>query len=511
MSELNLQQPFTDRFPGDETYNPVQRQTPGKLYALVHPLQFKEAELIAVNKELALQFGFEFPLNPAAEKLLNASVSDEIPTYATAYAGHQFGHWAGQLGDGRAIFAGEITDKNGQPWELQWKGAGATPYSRHADGRAVLRSTIREYLMSEAMYHLGVPTTRGLSLSLTGEKVVRDIMYDGNPAFEKGALMVRTAESFLRFGHFEWLNAQGDVQLLQNLADWTIQRYFKEIHSEGKQKYLDFFREVRDRTLEMIIHWLRVGFVHGVMNTDNMSVLGLTIDYGPYAMMEEYDLKFTSNTTDLPGMRYAFGKQGNIALWNLNALANALFPLIQEVELLQEMLDEFEGIFWNKFDAMMLEKLGITSTNKTKASELLKEWQLMMIDLKPDYTLFFVELMKWHEEKTYQPENFMYTVLTTEQENRLQKFLRSYKGFFSSNEAQKSAFNRMKKVNPQFILRNFQLYKAAQEAENGNFDYFFRLNEALKNPYENRFDDLQQKRPDWASGVPGCSMLSCSS
>jgi uncharacterized protein YdiU (UPF0061 family) len=186
-------------------------------------------------------------------------------------------------------FLQEKSSMNRKENEIQWKGAGATPYSRHADGRAVLRSSVREYLMSEAMYHLGVPTTRALSLAFTGENVVRDIMYNGNPQFEKGAVVIRTAESFLRFGHFELMSAQQEYKTLQDLADFTIENYFPEITSSGPQKYKDFFENICTRTADLMVEWFRVGFVHGVMNTDNMSILGLSIDYGPYSMMDEYD------------------------------------------------------------------------------------------------------------------------------------------------------------------------------------------------------------------------------
>ncbi|MDO5656632.1 MAG: YdiU family protein [Flavobacteriaceae bacterium] len=513
MPEIKINPTFIQEFPTDISYNNLPRATPNRMATLVYPVHFSRAELIIINYELAAEFGIEIPLNSRVEAFLNAQVSEQLATYATAYSGHQFGNWAGQLGDGRAIFAGEICDENQKLWEIQWKGAGSTPYSRRGDGRAVLRSTIREYLMSEAMYHLGVPTSRALSMSLTGENVMRDMLYDGNPKAEKGALMVRTAESFLRFGHFEFAALSSDRSLLKKLTDWTIKRYFTEITSIDKNKYLDFFEKVRDYTIEMIIEWYRVGFVHGVMNTDNMSILGLSIDYGPYAMMEDYDLDFTSNTTDLPGKRYAFGKQASIAHWNLTALANALFPLVNEVVAFQKILDEFEEIFWNKFDQMMMHKLGFEDFIPEKDIDFLKEWQILMMDIRPDFTLFFVELMHWVEDKNnFNPNNFLYQPLTPQQQVKLNHFLENYEKKRNLEQAHKR-FNLeiMQKSNPKFILRNYLLFQATQEAEQGNFDLFFRLNEALKNPYSSEFPDLQQKRPDWADGVPGCSMLSCSS
>ena len=224
--------------------------------------------------------------------------------YAMCYGGHQFGNWAGQLGDGRAINLGEVLNRKGEHWTLQLKGAGPTPYSRTADGLAVLRSSIREFLCSEAMFHLGVPTTRALSLVSTGEQVMRDMFYDGNPKFEPGAIVCRVAPSFVRFGNFQIFAARGDIENLKRLVDFTIVNDFPHLGAPSPEVYASWFEEVCVRTCEMIVHWMRVGFVHGVMNTDNMSILGLTIDYGPYGWLEDYDPGWTPNTTDASGKRY---------------------------------------------------------------------------------------------------------------------------------------------------------------------------------------------------------------
>jgi len=355
----HITQPYFEIFPGDLSGNPQQRQTPRMVFSTVKIVGFDNPELLIFNEKLAQEIGLGTIENQKDVDFLNAaSLPENVKTYSTAYAGHQFGNWAGQLGDGRAIFAGEITDENGKKTELQWKGAGATPYSRHADGRAVLRSSVREYLMSEAMHHLGIPTTRALSLSLSGEQVVRDMLYDGNAAYEKGAVMMRTAPSFLRFGHFELLSAQRETAVLQKLADFAVKNYFPEIEESSPTKYTEFFQKISDRTADMIVEWYRVGFVHGVMNTDNMSILGLTIDYGPFSFLDEYHLNFTPNTTDLPGRRYAFGNQAKIAQWNLWQLANALYPLIKDEKVLEKALDSFNERFWQKHDEMMAKKFG---------------------------------------------------------------------------------------------------------------------------------------------------------
>ena len=232
--------------------------------------------------------------------------------------------------------------------------------------------------MSEAMFHLGIPTTRALSISKTGEDVIRDIQYSGNPQKEQGAVVVRTAESFLRFGHFELLSARNQTDLLKQLADYTIENFYPEVNSENNpNKYIDWFQAICDRTLKMIIDWYRVGFVHGVMNTDNMSILGLTIDYGPFSMMDGYDLEFTPNTTDLPGKRYAFGKQGQISHWNLATLANAVFPLINDAEILEKILNDYGKRFWTEHDRMLADKFGLDEV-LPEDEKFFTEWQQLM-------------------------------------------------------------------------------------------------------------------------------------
>jgi len=510
-----IQQPFIKKFPGDFSGNPMQRNTPKVLFATISPAGFENPVLIAFNHQLSEEIGLGKFENKDLNFLAATKLPENIQTYATAYAGHQFGNWAGQLGDGRAILAGEITDSEDRKTELQWKGAGATPYSRHADGRAVLRSSVREYLMSEAMYHLNVPTTRALSLVFTGEDVVRDMMYNGNPQKEKGAVVMRTAESFLRFGHFELLSAQREYTLLQQLADFTIEHYFPEITSAGTDKYKDFFKRISERTADLMVEWLRVGFVHGVMNTDNMSVLGLTIDYGPYSMLDEYDLNFTPNTTDLPGRRYAFGQQGQIAQWNLWQLANALFPLINDEKFLEDALNGYGDYFWATHDRMLCKKFGF-DTLMEGDDEFFTNWQGLMHELQLDYTLFFSRLENIGGDSVTATqeafESVSYTMLNEEKLSKLNHFLRAYQERFSKNTISRTeSISMMKSVNPKFILRNYLLYECIEEINQGKTDLLEKLTIALENPYEERYAELCVKRPSGYDDVSGCSMLSCSS
>ncbi|SIQ14278.1 Uncharacterized conserved protein YdiU, UPF0061 family [Chryseobacterium sp. RU37D] len=508
-----IEQPFIKIFPGDFSGNPMQRNTPKVLFATIKPAGFNQPQLIIFNEKLSEEIGLGKFEEKDLDLLVGNNLPENIKAYSTAYAGHQFGNWAGQLGDGRAILAGEITNKSGQKTEIQWKGAGATPYSRHADGRAVLRSSVREYLMSEAMFHLGVPTTRALSLAFTGEDVVRDIMYNGNPQDEKGAVVIRTAESFLRFGHFELMSAQREYKTLQDLVDFTIKNYYPEITSEGVQKYKDFFENVSKRTADLMVEWYRVGFVHGVMNTDNMSILGLTIDYGPYSMMDEYDLSFTPNTTDLPGRRYAFGKQGQISQWNLWQLANVLHPLIQDEKFLEDILNDYGSYFWESHDKMLCKKFGFDQLLKSD-EHFFTAWQGLMQELQLDYTLFFNELEKYDDQKDLrvQFENVSYIFLNDEKISKLEDFIKKYMSRLEKNIiSSKQSLDLMHKTNPKFILRNYLLYQCIEEINEGKTEMLQRLTHALENPYHTIYPEFSAKRPSNYDDISGCSMLSCSS
>lgn len=511
MNLPEIKQPFKETFPGDNTYDNYPRQTPGVLYALVEPMEFPKPELILFNEEL----GEQLMIAKDNIGLFSGQMLPEgVTTYATAYAGHQFGNWAGQLGDGRAINIVEVKSRSGKNIELQYKGAGSTPYSRNADGRAVFRSSLREYMMSEAMYHLGISTTRALSLVKTGENVIRDMFYNGHPEAENGAVIIRTAESFIRFGHFELLAARQETDTLKQLMDWIIERYFPEIKGEtDADKYLSWFREVAQKTAETIIDWFRVGFVHGVMNTDNMSILGLTIDYGPFSMLDEYSLNFTPNTTDLPGRRYAFGKQANIAHWNLFQLANAIFPVVNNQEGLEEILNDFSKYFWTGYDKMMAEKLGLDGVKESDQS-LLLEWQKLMDELKLDYTLFF-SLLEKVDAQTNAALHFepcFYYNLTQSQILQLENFVQHYVDRKSQNTiSTEESLQKMQRANPKFILRNYLLFQCIEETDQGDFTLLNKLLKALENPYEELYPEFSVKRPDWAGDQPGCSTLSCSS
>ena len=389
---------FTDQLPADPNLENTRREVLEAVYSFVRPIKTSNPTLLHVSDEMQhiLDFSNEdIQSREFLEFVTGNSILENSKPFAMCYAGHQFGNWAGQLGDGRAINLGEIKD-----WAVQLKGSGPTPYSRTADGLAVLRSSVREYLCSEAMHHLGVPSTRALSLSLTGDQVLRDVMYNGNPAHEKGAIVSRVAKSFLRFGNFEIFSSRNDIKNLKILTDYTIKSHFSHLGKPSKEVYLQFFQEVTSKTLEMIIHWQRVGFVHGVMNTDNMCILGLTIDYGPYGWLEGFDFGWTPNTTDKQHKRYRYGNQPTIGLWNLYQLANSLYPLIEEVAPLEEILEGYKSNFEKKSQDMMRAKLGLTSAKETDI-DIIQSLENNLQATETDMTIFFRTLSSFKKD---QPE-----------------------------------------------------------------------------------------------------------
>jgi uncharacterized protein YdiU (UPF0061 family) len=345
-------------------------------------------------------------------------------------------------------------------------------------------------------------------------------MYNGNSNYEKGAVICRVAPSFIRFGNFELFSSQNDLKTLKVLTDFTITNYFPEITTNGKEKYLDFFKAVSNRTLEMIVHWQRVGFVHGVMNTDNMSILGLTIDYGPYGWLEDYNHNWTPNTTDSEYRRYRFENQPNVAQWNLYQLANALYPLIEEAKPLESILKEFQQKYHSKYLDMMRNKLGlkkITTDDAKLISGLEKVLQLSETDM----TIFFRELSSIKKNATagssitiindafYRPEEIKRDILKS-WGKWFEKYINRLNVEDSSDENRKIDMNS---VNPKYVLRNYMAQLAIDAANNEDYSLLKEIHMVLKKPYEEQveFKKWYAKRPDWARNKIGCSMLSCSS
>jgi len=515
LSSKTFKNEFVGTFDGDDSGNLQPRQTPGMLYSKAIPTPVQQPELIAWSDELAAKLEMKLPEEADVNILGGNLVTPSMFPYAACYAGHQFGNWAGQLGDGRAITLGEWVTSKGESFEIQLKGAGPTPYSRRGDGRAVLRSSVREYLMSEAMFYLGIPTTRALSLVKTGDQVLRDLFYNGNTAYEPGAIVARVAPSFLRFGNFEMLAARQETAQLQQLVDWTIDRFYP--HLQGDNRIIDWYKEVVDRTASMIVGWLRVGFVHGVMNTDNLSILGLTIDYGPFSFLDNYDLDFTPNTTDLPGRRYAFGRQHTIAYWNLGCLASAIAPLMKTTDELVAALEAYQDIYFAKYYAMMADKIGLSNL-QDKDRVLIDDFEECLSLLQPDMTIFYQLLMTLPADLNNMEgisAHFVpsfYSAPVAGSIDKLYATIQVYQIRLETDTlTREESQELMRKTNPRFILRNYMLHQAITELESGNNSLFLKLKEAMKDPYSDRFDEFFKLRPDWAMDQPGSSTLSCSS
>jgi uncharacterized protein YdiU (UPF0061 family) len=434
-------------------------------------------------------------------------VVEGMDPYAQRYGGHQFGNWAGQLGDGRAITLGEVQLQN-EVLELQLKGAGSTPYSRFADGKAVLRSSIREFLCSEAMHHLGVPTTRALSLVSTGEMVLRDMMYDGNRAYEPGAVVCRVAPSFIRFGSFQIHSAMGDIPTLKSLLEHTVKHHFPEHDVTTDEGRVQWLSHVAEQTALMISHWMRVGFVHGVMNTDNMSIHGLTIDYGPYGWLEDYNPGWTPNTTDLRTRRYRYGQQPQIGAWNIARLLEAMVPLMENPDLLHEVLDGYTNAYSTSQNEMWAMKLGLDEFRDDDES-LIRNMNELLQQVETDMTIFFRLLSSIQEPTIQSLVDAFYdpTTIPTEEWNA---WLLTWWQRVDSNPDRKA----MLSSNPKYVLRNWMAQLAIEAAETGDLSICKELYTLLQNPYDEQVEFEEkwfQKRPEWARHKIGCSMLSCSS
>ena len=523
LDALKFDNRFIRELAADPEPDNYRRQVYEACYSLVKPTPVKQPKLVAYSREMAEQLDLT-PAVSESEDFIQVFAGNRLTPgmqpYACCYGGHQFGQWAGQLGDGRAINLGEAVNRQGKYLTLQLKGAGLTPYSRSADGLAVLRSSIREFLCSEAMHHLGVPTTRALSVILTGEQVRRDMFYDGNPQLEPGAVVCRVAPSFTRFGSFQIFTARDDLTRLKQLCDYTIHRDFPHLGDpDSTAVYLQWFAEVCKLTAEMLVHWQRVGFVHGVMNTDNMSILGLTIDYGPYGWLENFDPGWTPNTTDAQGRRYRFGNQPKIAYWNLVQLANALYPLIKRAEPLEQAIKTYTTTFEQNWQATMAGKLGLLRYDISSDEALTADLFKLLETAETDMTWFFRGLADFGIDTSLSEfyaflEDCSYTPLTELTKDLAQTWFTAYQARIAL-DARPNAERRaaMLAINPHYVLRNYLAQQAIDQAEQGDFGLVQELLEVLRHPYNEQPGKQQfaAKRPEWAKQRAGCSMLSCSS
>ena len=483
-------------------------------FTRLHPTPVAAPRWAARNDNLRAELGW--PVGIFDDAHLQALAGNALMVgsdpLATVYSGHQFGQWAGQLGDGRAIWLGEAASAQG-PQEIQLKGAGRTPYSRGGDGRAVLRSSIREYLCSEAMHGLGIASTRALSLVASPEPVRRETL-------ESAAVVARVAPSFLRFGHFEHFSAHRDTDKLRALADHAIAHHLPQCHARAAlwqgNVYAALLDEVQERTALLLAQWQAVGFCHGVMNTDNMSLLGLTIDYGPFQFMDGFDPGHICNHSDHQG-RYAYGRQPNVAYWNLHALAQALAPLIDDQPMTLQVLEGYKTLFPRYLGDAMRAKLGLTG-DLAPESERETDWTLvedlmqLMATEKVDFTLFWRQLshavVLQSQAMTSSKEGWSAVTDLVLDRPRLLAWLERYTARASQgNLAAMGA--QMLRTNPKFVLRNHLAEIAIRQAKVGDFSEIETLYNLLKSPFDEHpgFEAYADLPPDWAGQLE----ISCSS
>lgn len=477
---------------------------PQYFHSQVTPTPLRNSHLISFNQNAAQLIDLEFDLSADSVFMKALAGKELLPgmePLAAVYAGHQFGHFVPQLGDGRAILLGEAQNHAGETWDIQLKGAGITPYSRDGDGRAVLRSTIREYLCSEAMHGLGIPTTRALCLFGSDEEVYRETI-------ETGALLVRMAPSHVRFGTFEFFYYRSEYQPLQQMADYVIEHHYPQLHDQPN-KYLALLETVIENTAKLIAQWQAVGFAHGVMNTDNMSVLGLTLDYGPFGFMEAYDPGFICNHSDYQG-RYTFDRQPAITKFNLSCFAQTLLPLIEDTpeeaaEMAMAALSNFETQFEDHHETFSRHKLGLQQSHSDDMR--LYESLLSLLERNNvDYTRFFRELNRF---STVRESNTLRDMFIDH--NAFDAWANQYRRrLHLENSVDQERKAKMDRVNPKFILRNYMAEIAIRNTtQNQDYSDIDRLLNLLHTPFDEHPDmeHYAAEPPQWAQHIE----VSCSS
>ncbi len=468
-------------------------------YADARPTAISAPYLVAFNPDTARMLNLAPAVANQPEFLAYFSGNRLLPgskPVAMRYTGHQFGQYNPDIGDGRAILLGEVRDRDGRLQDLHLKGAGRTAYARIFDGRAVLRSSIREYLCGEAMHGLGIPTTRSLCLVGSDDPVQRETV-------ETAAMLVRVAPSHVRFGSFEPLYEAGETEHIRRLADYVIQRNFPDISKEDEDRYVLWFREVVRRTARLMAQWQAVGFTHGVMNTDNMSIPGLTIDYGPYGFMEAYAPGYVPNHSDRMG-RYTFNRQPSIALWNLRVLATVLSPILDKsaaADILEGFAADFETDYLNR----MRKKLGLREKMDSDA-DLVQDLLKIMADAGLDYTIFFRSLSNF-TTRTQTPDSACSAATRPEFTRWRKAYRERLKAENSVDAFRKSAMDR---INPKFILRSYMAQVAIQKAtEERDYSEIDRLRELLSTPFDEHPEmaPYAEEPPEWGRNIE----LSCSS
>ncbi|CAI5788900.1 Selenoprotein O [Podarcis lilfordi] len=511
---------FTATLPIDHIQENYIREVRDVIFSFVYPTPFKSRVLlVAVSKEVLEDIlDLDMSISDSEDFIqlvTGAKIALGSLPLAHRYGGHQFGSWAGQLGDGRAHLIGVYTNRFGDSWELQLKGSGRTPYSRNGDGRAVLHSSVREFLGSEAMHYLGIPTSRAASLVVSDDDVWRDRFYNGNVKKERGAIVLRVAKSWFRIGSLEILAHSGELDLLRMLLDHIIDEHFPSIDMNDSNRYLAFFSRVVSETAGLIALWMSVGFAHGVCNTDNFSLLAITIDYGPFGFMDSYDPDFVPNTSD-DERRYKIGNQANVGLFNLNKLLQALNPLLapRQKQLASQILGEYPEQYYKRFTELFKAKLGLLGDNeddKYLIAFLLK----LMEDTKADFTMTFRELSEISEDQLKSisiPKEF-WALQDVAKHKLFSSWVVLYLLRLKRNpgDSDSKRSKRMTSINPRYVLRNWMAESAAQKAERNDFSEVHLLQQVLQHPFQRQAmaerAGYAQRPPAWAKYIK----VSCSS
>ena len=494
----------------DLNYSQSFQSLPNLFYTHVKPQGITNPRLVAASESCAKLIGITLDSLSSEDgsKIISgqALLSNWNPV-AMKYTGHQFGHYNPDLGDGRGLLLAQVKTQNNHTLDLHLKGAGMTPYSRQGDGRAVLRSSIREFLCSEALHGLGVPTSRALCVIDSDSPVYRETQ-------ETASMIVRVGESHIRFGHFEFCSFSEQPEQLKVLCDFVIAQHYPDL-IEDENKYSKFYEETVNKTAKLIAHWQSIGFCHGVMNTDNMSIIGDTFDFGPFAFLDDYDPRFICNHSDHQG-RYAFNQQPNVANWNLAVLAQALLP-ISDKDTLVTHLDSFSSRFANYYYEMMSNKLGLSADHQKKEDSnpsddsdhksIIDQTLSMLAKCRLDFTYFFRNLSNIGNSEVH--NNLRNMALDI---SGFDQWFTDYTNYLQSHDLDIQSYSRIEKmnrVNPKYILRNYLAQNAISAAQNGDYSVTQALHEALKKPFDEQpeFEHLADLPPDWGKKLE----ISCSS
>ncbi|XP_033748466.1 protein adenylyltransferase SelO-like [Pecten maximus] len=508
-------------FPIDPVKKNYVRQVKNSLFSITYPVPLRSRTILAAISDDVLVNILDLDPVVVRSRDFTDFVSGSLVLHgavplAHRYGGHQFGSWAGQLGDGRAVMLGDYVNRKGERWELQLKGSGLTPYSRRGDGRAVIRSSVREFLCSEALYQLGVPTSRAASLVVSNDPVTRDQFYDGHPQTERAAVVLRISQSWFRFGSLEILAQNGEIDLLRQLTDFIIRRYFLDIDLHGANRYLELYSAIVEQTAAMIAMWQSVGFTHGVCNTDNFSILSLTIDFGPFGFLEEYNPKFVPNTSDDEG-RYSYERQPDVGYYNLDKLRLALQPLLSksQAKLMTVVLKGYVDIYKDKFMELFRRKIGL-SKEAEEDEQVIAILLKMMEETKADFTMTFRQLSEISVsdigEMLVLPGDQAWALKKLATHDWFAAWVKMYKKVLMDQNVTETNRQRiMKLTNPRYVLRNWMAQRAITKAERDDFSEIAKVLRVLERPFtfqeEAEANGFASPPPHWANTL----RVSCSS